>query len=280
MKLNQKRKDLKRKGYSPERVEDERVNWTVDVLPAIDSKDIKKYGDQMIQEIKERKFQEYCKDNDLDESNFVNSTAKKLLKSKTSVTEKHKVASEKMPASETQHPTLKNPPPAAHFDSKNDPHAQKKQRLHLIKQKLLQKFQTMLEEVRGLTEVEADNVPWHKHIKFDETGKIDPKAILHRFNINKKMHVDPHNFEIDQTSNGIIRNSIKSHEERRRIKSLLHLLQGEHDGVLNYAIYIDGMADYAQEKAVEYIKGSEEKRNQVRLYLELLKETRSEKDQG
>ena len=61
MKLNQKRKDRKRKGYSPERAEDERVNWTVDVLPAIDAKDIKKYGDQMIQEIKERKFQEYCR---------------------------------------------------------------------------------------------------------------------------------------------------------------------------------------------------------------------------
>ena len=122
-------------GHSPERVEDERVNWTVDVLPAIDAKDIKKYGDQMIQQIKERKFQEYCKEHDLDEANFVNSTAKKLFKGKSVATEKHKVASEKMPASETQH----------NIDTRNDPYAQKKQKLHVMKQKLLQKFQTMLE---------------------------------------------------------------------------------------------------------------------------------------
>ena len=94
------------------------------------------------------------------------------------------------------------------------------------------------------------------------------------------MHVDPHNFEIGQASDGVIRNSIKGHEERRSIKRLFHLFQNEHDGVLDYAIYIDGMADYAQEKAVQYIKGSEEKRNQVRLYLELLKEVRSGKDRG
>lgn len=163
--------------------------------------------------------------------------------------------------------------------SGTDVFAQKKQKAQALKQKFLRKFKTALENIRVAT-LEPGSIPWHKHIKFDEIGKIDVKAILHRFNINKKMHVDPHNFEIDQTGSTLIQSSIRDHEERQSIKNLLHLFKREHEGVLEHAIYIDGMGEYGQEKAIQYIKGSEEKRNQVRLYLELLKEVRSERDGG
>jgi len=43
-------------------VDEERVNWSIDVFPAMDNVDsIVKEGDRMIYEIKERKFKDYLR---------------------------------------------------------------------------------------------------------------------------------------------------------------------------------------------------------------------------
>ena len=61
--VRQYREGRKKKGQHAQGVDEERVNWSVDVFPAIDNvASIIKEGDRMIYEIKERKFKDHLRE--------------------------------------------------------------------------------------------------------------------------------------------------------------------------------------------------------------------------
>jgi len=72
---------------------------------------------------------------------------------------------------------------------------------------ILDKFDAALQAIR----LNYMTVPYHSHIKLTENGKIDIKQILRRFNHNKKMHVDPHDFIYKATKDAVMKRQLKLH---------------------------------------------------------------------
>ena len=77
----------------------------------------------------------------------------------------------------------------------------------MAKEAILDKFDAALQAIR----LNYMTLPYHSHIKLTENGKIDIKHILRRFNHNKKMHVDPHDFIYNATKAAVMKRELKVH---------------------------------------------------------------------